>query len=512
MKTKIRIAFRWTGLCLVILLSGCTTDRLITRNNHNYDHLDCWQRIVDADNDANLLNNKLDREIDHYQLLLEEALAQRAQGIKLVNSVREITKQDQPIPPWMLESMNIGMQHGLDLTDRVVAHVANNECWLQASPDVLRQKNLSPIDPYTRFKGFLVALSATLALYDTYYSTAHLLNENPRVRQFLNRPDNGYERQSGQLKEVTNTIFNIDNIMLVKREIQFYEENLPVYFTKLEQDDTAGYLQTLIKQSPSYPIIRNASLDFIQLQQAILTSAEIDDSLADISRDTTNELSKLFGNVVGLIEERKGKLYQDKTTFEHLNGILVAGDILLEKTPFRLTDKMIPGHWGHAAIWIGTRSELKSLGIWDHPLVQKYHTQISNAQVIVEALRSGVEMNTLAHFMNIDDIAIIRDPDSTSQQTAQRILRTLRQVGKEYDFNFDVETTDKIVCSQLVYIAYNNIPWPTEKVMGRYTISPDNIAYKATGSGPLKLVTFYHDGKRVNEEPISLMESLMKRQ
>ena len=30
-----------------------------------------------------------------------------------------------------------------------------------------------------------------------------------------------------------------------------------------------------------------------------------------------------------------------------------AGDILLEKTPFRLTDKLIPGYWGHAAVWIG---------------------------------------------------------------------------------------------------------------------------------------------------------------
>ena len=30
-----------------------------------------------------------------------------------------------------------------------------------------------------------------------------------------------------------------------------------------------------------------------------------------------------------------------------------AGDILLEKTPFRLTDKMIPRYWGHATIWTG---------------------------------------------------------------------------------------------------------------------------------------------------------------
>lgn len=512
MQDILRYIWKLLFIGVVTVCSGCATDRLITRNDHHYEHLDCWQRIVDAGSNNNYLHHVQEREIQHYQYLLEEALVQREQGIKLVNSIKQIVKQDQPIPPWMLEKLNIGMAQGLELTDRVVAYVANNECWLQASPVNLRQKNLPPIHPYTRFKGFLLALSATLTLYDTYYATAHHLNDNPRIRQFLNQRDDGYARQSDQLRAVTKTIFNANNIALVKREIEFYEENLPVYFAQIEEDDSTSYLHTLVRQSPTYPVIRNASPEFILEQLTIVTTAEFSDGLSDIGRDTSNELSKFFGNVVGLVEERKGKLYQHKTTYEHISRTLNAGDILLEKTPFRLTDKMIPGHWGHAAIWIGTQRELEALGIWEHPLVQKYHQKIINAESIVEALRSGVEMNSLEHFMNIDDIAVIRDPGRTKQQTVKRILRTLRQVGKEYDFNFNVETTDKIVCSQLVYIAYNDITWPTEKVIGRYTISPDNIAYKATNSGSLQLVAFYHDGQRVESNPVSLMQQLMQKQ
>jgi uncharacterized protein YycO len=511
MRTQHRYSILWLCICTASLFSGCATDRLITRHSHSYNHIECWERISESDHDANLLAVKLEREVEHYQYLLEEALAQREQGIKLVESIKDIVKKDQPIPPWMLEKLNIGMQHGLDLTDRVVAHIASNECWFQATPAVLQKRNLSSIDSYTRFKGFMIAFSGTLALYDTYYSTAHHLNDNERIRQFLNRSDTGYERQVDQLRAVTKTIFNTENIQLVKREIAFFEENLPAHRSQLDVDDTGNYLYTLIKQSPSYAIISAASDEYIQQQLAILTAADIDDSLSDIGRDTANELSKLFGNVVGLIEERKGKLYAHKQSYDHLSSVLSAGDILLEKTPFRLTDKMIPGHWGHAAIWIGTRHELEQLGIWEDPLVQKYQAQISSAHSVVEALRSGVEMNTLAHFMNIDDIAVVRDPHRTPQETAQRILRTLRQVGKEYDFNFDVETTDKIVCSQLVYIAYSNIPWPTAKVMGRYTVSPDNIADKILHSGPLTLVTFYHDGKRIDDNPVMLMEQLMQK-
>ena len=49
-------------------------------------------------------------------------------------------------------------------------------------------------------------------------------------------------------------------------------------------------------------------------------------------------------------------------------------------------------------------------------------------------------------------------------------------MGKTYDFNFDVETTDKLVCSELLYQSFGDVAWPTEKYLGRVTISPDNVA------------------------------------
>jgi hypothetical protein len=85
----------------------------------------------------------------------------------------------------------------------------------------------------------------------------------------------------------------------------------------------------------------------------------------------------------------------------------------------------------------------------------------------------------------------------------------LKQVGKDYDFNFDVETTDKIVCSELVYTVYTDIPWPTEKALGRYTISPDNVAKKALSDGSLNLVSLYHDGKEVTADRLGLLAQLM---
>ena len=217
-----------------------------------------------------------------------------------------------------------------------------------------------------------------------------------------------------------------------------------------------------------------------------------------------------FGNSVGLVETRRGKLYRRPELAAAIQHELRAGDILLEKTPFRLTDLLIPGFWGHAAIWIGNEQELKALGIWNHPLVTKYHTPIRQGHVIVEALRPGVTMNPLEHFLNIDDMAILRARNLELDADAKVaiILQALRQVGKAYDFNFDVETTDTIVCSELIYQVYTAIDWPTQKALGRTTISPDHIARRALNDGPLDLVALYRDGVRVDIDPLASLALL----
>lgn len=203
--------------------------------------------------------------------------------------------------------------------------------------------------------------------------------------------------------------------------------------------------------------------------------------------EITDRLVKVIGNTVGAVEERKGKLYQDKTAEKLTLSQLQAGDILLEKTPFRLTDKMIPGYWGHAAIWIGNKQELENQGLWNTPLVAKYHKQIQKQHGVVKALPDGTAMNTIGHFLNIDDLLVLRKKNFTRLDQKRVIELSLRQVGNPYDFNYDIETTDKIVCSQLVYLAYTDIDWPTDNLVGRYTISPDNIAQKALQGANWKL-------------------------
>jgi uncharacterized protein YycO len=227
--------------------------------------------------------------------------------------------------------------------------------------------------------------------------------------------------------------------------------------------------------------------------------------------------SKMVGNTLGLVRWRDGKLKNNETFVRLAISQLQPGDILLEKTPFTLTDKTIPGHFGHAAMYIGTAEQLDALHMQHLPEVKKYLDKIKAGAGVVEALRNGVQLNHLSDFMNIDDFAVLRAKHVTQEQQVTAVKIALSNIGKSYDFNFDVNTTEKIVCSELVYMAYPHIDFVTKRVLQSYTISPDDIAQQAGEADqyPLALVLFAHEGQVVldqdtNHQGHSLYSSLVR--
>lgn len=210
------------------------------------------------------------------------------------------------------------------------------------------------------------------------------------------------------------------------------------------------------------------------------------DGAASFFNKVIDFLSGVFGNAVGSIKWRKGYLSSDNEAFLILKNKIRPLDILLEKSPFALTDKFIPGHYGHAALYLGTQKELEALGVWDHPKIIPHHDQIRNGKTIIEAVRSGVRLTSLEEFMNIDEVTLMRKKDGllSSDEVVERFTRGIDQFGKKYDFNFDISTLDKIICSDLIYIVFGNVKWPTHYRVGRATLTPDDLAeilfYKGT--------------------------------
>ncbi len=366
-----------------------------------------------------------------------------------------------------------------------------------------------------------LGLTFALLLYDNYLVAVAPFEENNKLRYIIN--ESGIDPEvEGYLRVVSESYTDRKKMQRLIKAIEFiskieqWESDHPKS-DLVQSDPDNQYLNMMIYGSPSYAEIRkNSSLEtksMFSINRINIFKNKIEDNIRLISSDATNQVSKMFGNAAGIIVARRGKLDElPKEKQSEIIANLQPLDILLEKAPFRLTDYLIPGYWSHVALWSGTEEELSKLGVWDElPAIyneakETYHYSgpdfqdaIRNGHMVIEALRPGVQINTLQHFLNIDDLGVIRYNELTLENKRSYLLNAFSQIGKSYDFNFDVESKNEIVCSELIYVSFDDLDWNTTKTVGRYTISPDNVAQNLAYDS-FDAIILYLDGVEVADK------------
>ncbi len=442
-------------------------------------------------------NAELNQYVSDLQPLVEEALVWREKSISYIRYLEE--KQDHaPLSSADLNTLYKGARAYLKMRNKIGQHAYRFQALANPS---LRIEYSSP-DGKLLMKQLKVSLGAALVLYDNYLIGVNPYYSEDKFRRLLKRDASDLD---GELSAITISYLDPANRTKMAVAISHFLKQREQANYKA-RDKEEAYLDALIVQSPSFSFFKENAYDGLAEKTLAALIRRISDDADFIKRALTFAGSKFFGNAVGLIEERKGMLLSlPAEEKQSIADSLEPLDVLLEKTPFRLTDKFIPGHWGHVAIWVGNEAQLRDLGVWDDPVVLPYQSAIRSGHHIVEALRPGVQINTLEHFLDIDDLLALRRSDLSREEKQAALLRTFRQIGKEYDFNFDVETDKRIVCSEIAYVVFTDLEWPTSKQLGRYTISPDNVAMKGASHNPFTPVFMYHDGQRV---PDHLEQSL----
>lgn len=354
------------------------------------------------------------------------------------------------------------------------------------------------LDDGERIDSILIAMAAALALFDNAEFMQQHFSADHVLRAKLNEayPESGVGKNyyEDSLLRANSLVYRV----AMSDAVRFIQDNQEAIAAHMGKADNR--LRTLYEFVESSPARKRFGGDDafrrISAQLAVLLRRSAVDSFRQVSK-LKFLTSQVVGNTLGMVRWRAGKLRNDREFLTLLAESLQPGDILLEKTPFILTDKTIPGHFGHAAIYIGTTEQLRAIGALELPPVQERLAQIGSGQVVLEALRGGVVLNTLEHFMNIDDVAVLRPHRLPPEALRDSIALALSNFGKRYDFNFDVNTTETIVCSELVYAAYPQIDFVTKQVFTSFTIAPDDIAKQAAGNpaDPLELTLFAHDGR-----------------
>lgn len=328
------------------------------------------------------------------------------------------------------------------------------------------------------------------------------VENNGQLRRILNEQDQGYDKEKNSYRHLVKKAFSKDMLAKVQRSEDLF---------KVYQNNKSVEVQEMLSVL-KYSFLVGATEHKLKVKRKLF-SHFIADGFVKGARGTLYGLSKFFGNTAGRFQSRHGLLYGDKVLEEKLANTLQPLDVLLEKTPFRLTDRFIPGHWGHAAIYVGNKEQLTALGLWNHPAVVPHQERIEAGAVIVEALRPGVQINSIAHFLEIDDLAVQRyKVPMTLEAKQDYLIRTFKQIGKKYDFAFDAESGKTIVCSELPYLIFKDVNFEVSKAMGRPNISPDQISLMSLGEkAEFTLELFIHDGKEITENPEELLGSFLSK-
>jgi hypothetical protein len=348
----------------------------------------------------------------------------------------------------------------------------------QFKPSVMSKTFASTQMNTDLIKGHLIWLNSNILTMESIENVHKILylNEKSFRRIFKNSfdPKDITIEQKNSLKAMTNLVDELGEVLASRKfsqQIILIREIADKIAVPLKDDlDAMGALNEIKNNDLATQMARGRK-DFN------LDLYTYSDATVGVFNKVTNFLSGFFGNVMGRIRSRKGHLYRNESILALTKKSLIPMDIILEKSPFVLTDKFIPGHYGHVAIYLGTKEQLINLGMWTHPDIVPYQADIEAGKTILEAVRSGVRLNSVEEFLNIDEYTVVRKTDGLKSldQVSEQINRGINQLGKAYDFNFDISTLDKIVCSELIYIVFGHVTWPTRYRFGRPTVTPDDI-------------------------------------
>ncbi len=304
-------------------------------------------------------------------------------------------------------------------------------------------------------------LDTQLSSLNFFYRNYHNTMSNKRLRRILNSGDLTFDTKNNELKKIARKLLRKKQY----KKLQKLALETPYYQTKdsslFRHIQTTSYQKSIIRKN------RNEIKNYF-----------FQDQSHRIGFFFTHNLSKFIGNFAGIFRFRKGYLCNNDSIYLAIKKRLKPMDIIAEKTGFTLTDKLIPGYFGHIAIWLGTEKQLKELKLWEHPILIPFQNRIRHGYSILETDRKGTHLKTLKNFINVDEIAIASINHFEKLPVEEKAVlykNALAQLGKEYDFNFDVETSDKLVCSELLYQVFGAIHWPTDSYLKRNTISPDNV-------------------------------------
>jgi hypothetical protein len=374
--------------------------------------------------------------------------------------------------------------------------------YIQADNDAIRQAMLSYLacrttllglvwkyqnhaaisDERLRWRAFLLSFAAASAISDSSLKLVTRFAPYPPAVRKLNEADVAWGLPAGAYDMVKRNLLQAETRDFMEQSMALYRET-DTTFRRLNLFQPAPFAEF-------HEIIRRHAETRAE-RLALLTESRLSVPFHEAARMTKGMayrgqafISTWLGST-RFRKPREGRLMIQPRELTAFRAQLKPGDILIERQNWFLSRALMPGYWAHAALYVGTTNDLIRLGLDRDPRVMTQWKRYAvpdregHEHLILEAVPEGVRMTTLEHCIGVADAAAVLRPRVEEHQVREAVARAFSHLDKAYDFDFDFFSSDKLVCTELVYRCYDgSVNFPLVDVMGRRTLPPTELVRK----------------------------------
>ncbi|MHC5018984.1 MAG: 1-acyl-sn-glycerol-3-phosphate acyltransferase [Planctomycetota bacterium] len=338
-------------------------------------------------------------------------------------------------------------------------------------------------DPALRLEAFLADYAALALLHDASLKFVHGFEGVAGAVERFNEPEPNWDIPPGLYNSVRRTLANPANRRLLAAAAQLYDRQREAF--------TGHGLGPTGRCAHLHDAVARSRATAERLDPAFANARVAIADLAGLVDEVRYETQSAFSTWLGDFKIRRphdGRHPITTALQAELQQRLQPGDIVLERRNWFLSNAFLPGYWPHSALYVGTVADLEARGLTGRPAVAAQLERFrapdaeGHTHVFIESISEGVVFTSLEHSVGEADAVAVLRAAIPPAEVNDAIARAFSLVGRPYDFEFDFASTDKLVCTELVYRAYGGnsgtLQFPIELIMGRTTMPAVNLVRK----------------------------------
>ncbi|MBT3982481.1 MAG: hypothetical protein HOE90_14070 [Bacteriovoracaceae bacterium] len=324
--------------------------------------------------------------------------------------------------------------------------------------------------------------SAGLTMFTNAYRLITFFATRDYTWEKLNSENKSFNIPAGEFDKALNLITGERKLEELVSGLSWYQDNI----------DQFPFERSFYGSHDFYQINRrvNKYAQGIQKLYYLTSDGEVktNDQVAKIFQEITKKrkIQKMIGNPIYKIKKTLSLLGGNtqivksptfgEISVDQLAPDLEMGDIILTRSTGYISNIALPGFWTHGALYLGSAKDLIYENIID---VKSIHKMFKNTEegsvfrslsspLILEAVGEGVSFTSFETLLSHSNyILVIRVKGVSSENKMNAIKKAFGYLGTPYDFNFNFETSNLIVCTELIYQAYGgHIKWKMSTVPG----------------------------------------------